>query len=132
MTEMKNPDGVHAPFGGYHHTALIPSGAEVLGIAGQVGAAPDGTIADGFASQAEQAFRNVRTCLEAHGYKPTDLVRLTIYILDRANLDDMRAARNAVLGADAQPPSTLLVISGLAAPGMLIEVEAMAARMAGT
>jgi hypothetical protein len=40
----------------------------------------------------------------------------------------MRAARTAVLGPDVMPPSTLLVVSGLASPDMLIEVEAMAAR----
>ena len=27
MADLKNPDGVHAPFGGYHHTAAIPANA---------------------------------------------------------------------------------------------------------
>ena len=100
----------------------------MLNVAGQVGAYPDGTLADGIRDQAEQAFRNVLTCLEANRFKASDLFRLTIYITDRGFLDDMRAARVSVLGADVQPPSTLLVVSGLAAPEMLIEVEAMAAR----
>ena len=127
-SKLNNPDGVHAPFGGYHHTAVIDARQQLLNIAGQVGAYPDGTIAEGFRAQAEQAFRNVLSCLEANDFTASDLVRLTIYILDRGNLEEMRAARVSVLGADVMPPSTLLVVSGLAAPEMLIEVEAQAAR----
>ena len=88
----------------------------------------DGTMAEGIRGQAEAAFRNILTVLEAHRFKASDLVKLTIFITDRTYLEDMRAARNAVLGDEIKPPSTLLVVSGLAAPEMLIEVEAMAAR----
>ena len=128
MAEVNNPEGVHAPVGAYHHCAILPPGARVLTTAGQVGAAPDGTLAAGFRAQAEQAFRNVLTCVEANGFEARDLVKLVIYILDRDHLAEMRAARIAVLGEDVQPPSTLLIISGLASPDMLIEVEATAAR----
>lgn len=128
MSNLNNPDGVHAPFGGYHHCAVIDARQQLLNIAGQVGAYPDGTIAEGFRAQAEQAFRNVLTCLDANGFTSKELVRLTVYILDRGHLEEMRAARASVLGPDVQPPSTLLVVAGLAAPEMLIEVEAQAAR----
>ena len=128
MNKMNNPEGVHAPFGGYHHCAVLAPNKEILTIAGQVGAYADGKIAEGFRAQAEQAFRNVLLCLEANRYKAENLVKLTIFILDRAHLEEMRAARTAVLGPDVMPPSTLLVVSGLASPDMLIEVEAMAAR----
>lgn len=128
MNKLTNPDGVHAPFGGYHHCAVLAPNKEILTTAGQVGANADGTIAEGFRAQAEQAFRNVLTCLEANGFEPRDLVKLVIYILDRSNLEEMRAARVAVFGPDVMPPSTLLIISGLASPDMLIEVEATAAR----
>lgn len=128
MADVNNPDGVHAPLGGYHHCAVIPSRAQLLNVAGQVGVAPDGRMAEGFGAQAAMAFRNVLTCLEANRFTAQDLVRLTIYITDRANLQAMRDARVAVLGPDIMPPSTLLVVSGLADPDMLIEVEAMAAR----
>ena len=128
MNKMTNPDGVHATFGGYHHTAVLAPNKELLSIAGQVGAYADGTIAEGFRAQAEQAFRNILTCLEANGFNAENLVKLTIFILDRANLEEMRAARNSVLGPDVMPPSTLLIVSGLASPDMLIEVEALAAR----
>ena len=128
MAKFNNPDGIHAPFGGYHHSAVIDARQQLLSVAGQVGAYPDGKIAEGFRAQAEQAFRNVLTCLEANNFKAEDLVKLTVFILDRDHLEEMRAARTSVLGADVQPPSTLLVVSGLAAPEMLIEVEAMAAR----
>ena len=128
MADLYNPEGIHPPLGGYHHCAVIPARAQLITIAGQVGMYADGTMAEGIRGQAEAAFRNVLTALEAHSFKASDLVKLTIFITDRAYLEDMRAARNAVLGDEIKPPSTLLVVSGLAAPEMLIEVEAMAAR----
>ena len=128
MADLYNPEGIHPPLGGYHHCAVIPARAQLITIAGQVGMYADGTMAEGIHGQAEAAFRNVLTALEAHRFKASDLVKLTIFITDRAYLEDMRAARNAVLGDEIKPPSTLLVVSGLAAPEMLIEVEAMAAR----
>lgn len=128
MADLYNPEGIHPPLGGYHHCAVIPARAQLITIAGQVGMYADGTMAEGIRGQAEAAFRNILTVLEAHRFKASDLVKLTIFITDRTYLEDMRAARNAVLGDEIKPPSTLLVVSGLAAPEMLIEVEAMAAR----
>ncbi len=128
MADLYNPDGMHPPLGGYHHCAVIPARAQLITIAGQVGMYADGTMAEGIRGQAEVAFRNVLTALEAHRFTASDLVKLTIFITDRAFLEDMRVARNSVLGEDIKPPSTLLVVSGLASPEMLIEVEAIAAR----
>ena len=128
MPTYSNPDGVHAPFGAYHHISHVPAGAEWLALSGQVGADADGNVPAEFSAQAEQAFRNILTCLEAHGFAATDIVRLTIYILSRSDLGKMRAARDAVLGADLRAPSTLLIISGLVEPEMKIEIEVLAAR----
>ena len=81
----------------------------------------------GIAEQAERAFRNIATILAAEGLTPADIVRLQVFLTDRADREAAGQARAKVFG-DAKPPSTLLVVAGLATPEFLIEVEAMAAR----
>lgn len=128
MNEILNPDTVHKPAGAYSHTVRVPSDAAWLAIAGQIGVAPSGKLADGFKNQAEQAFRNVVSCLRAHGMNKRDLVKLTVFLTDPRHIDAYRAARKKVIGDATAPASTLLVVDGLASPDMLIEVEGWAAK----
>ena len=127
MTKIYNPDGVSPPVAAYSHAAVVPGGTELLIIAGQVGVDADGKLGDGIAEQAERAFRNIATILAAEGLTPADIVRLQVFLTDRADREAAGQARAKVFG-DAKPPSTLLVVAGLATPEFLIEVEAMAAR----
>jgi enamine deaminase RidA (YjgF/YER057c/UK114 family) len=127
MTKIYNPDGVSPPVAAYSHAAVVPGGTELLIIAGQVGVDADGNLGDGIAEQAERACRNIATILAAEGLKPADIVRLQVFLTDRADREAAGQARAKVFG-DAKPPSTLLVVAGLATPEFLIEVEAMAAR----
>lgn len=128
MTRMSNPETVHPPLGAYSHTAKVPAGAEWLALAGQVGKDGEGRLAEGFRAQSEQAFRNIVACLEAHGMGPEHIVKQVVYLTDPRGIEDYRAARREVLGDDVLPPSTLLIIDGLAQPGMLVEIEAWAAK----
>lgn len=127
MTKIYNPDGVIAPAAAYSHAALVPAGTELLVIAGQLGFDPDGNLGDGIEEQAERAFRNIETILAAEGMTPANIIRLQTFLTDRAYRGPAGEARQRVFG-DAKPPSTLLIVAGLAAPEFLIEVEAMAAR----
>lgn len=81
--------------------------------------------------QAEQAFRNVVACLEANGMGREDLVKFTIYLTDSRFIGDYRTARSAIIGDEIQPASTLLIVSGLASPDLLVEIEAWAAKSQG-
>ena len=127
MTKIYNPDGVTAPGAAYSHAALVPAGTELLVIAGQLGIDPDGNLGDGIEEQAERAFRNIETILAAEGMTPANIIRLQTFLTDRAYRAPAGEARQRGFG-DAKPPSTLLIVAGLAAPEFLIEVEAMAAR----
>ncbi len=127
MTKIYNPDGLTPPQAAYSHAALVPAGTELLVIAGQLGIDADGNLGDGIEEQAERAFRNIETILAAEGMTPANIVRLQTFLTDRAYRAPAGEARQLVFG-DAKPPSTLLIVAGLAAPEFLIEVEAMAAR----
>ena len=96
-------------------------------LSGQVGLKPDGSIAGDAAAQIEQCYTNIGNMLDAAGFGLDDLVFLRLYLVDPADIEALRAARNRFLGA-RKVPSTLLVISALARPEFKAEIEAVAAR----
>ena len=128
MNTLSNPSAVHKPAGPYHHTVLVHENARWLAISGQVGMDREGNIASGVRAQSEQVFRNITACLEANGMSKQNLVKVTVYLTDARFLADYRAARTAVFGDDIQPASTLVIVTGLASPDFLVEVEAWAAK----
>ena len=121
----QNPPGVAPPIGAYSHVAIVPPGRGLIVLAGQIGNAPDGKLADTVDAQFEAALRNVATLLASQGATPRDLVKLTIYLVQPLDPNRARAARAALLDG-AAPPSTLVYVSRLARPEILVEVEATA------
>ena len=128
MNQLVNPKAVHKPLGAYSHSVRIPANADWLVIAGQVGADARGRVQDGIRKQAEQAFRNILACLKENGMAKRDLVKFTVYLTDPRHIEAYRAARKKVIGDATVPPSTLVIIDGLASPDLLVEGEAMAAK----
>jgi 2-iminobutanoate/2-iminopropanoate deaminase len=124
-----NPDTVCKPFSSYSHGALVEGPARWLHISGQVGAAPDGKLKQGFEDQARQAWANLIAVLQAGGMERRDLVKVNVFLTRATDVPASRAIRDEALQG-ATPASTLLVISALAHPDLLIEVEALAARSA--
>jgi len=122
---LSNPSTVHSTGGRYSHAALVEGGTRRLVISGQVGVAPDGTMAEGATAQMAQALANLGAVLAAHGMKPTDVVKATTFLTDRASLPAWREARQAFFG-DHASASTLLFVAGLADPRLMVEVEAEA------
>lgn len=120
-----NPRNVHAPAGPYSHTAVVPQGAELVFVAGQVGMRPDGSIPQAFADQADVAFQNVRECLAAHGLGLDAVVRLGVFLLPGQDFQVLRAVRERHFGTH-RPTSTTVCVPQLASPAFLVEVEATA------
>lgn len=121
--QIVNPSSMPAPSG--YSYAVKKSGTPVF-IAGQVGITPDGKIAEGAEAQTEQAFQNVLTVVQACGGSAGDIVKLTIYVTDPSYRPAIVAARQRHFPDGAYPASTYLVVSGLAVPQLLVEVEAIA------
>ena len=127
--ERSNPSGVHSPGGAYTH-AITVSDARLLFIAGQVALDENREIVgkEDLGAQAEQAMKNIKAILDAHGADFTNVVKTQIFIVDYSL--EKRAALVDVLGryfGDIRPTSTLLGIQALATPGLMIEIEAVAA-----
>jgi enamine deaminase RidA (YjgF/YER057c/UK114 family) len=111
--------------------AIEVTGAErVLYCAGQTSTAPDGsTVAPGdMRAQTEKAFDNLETVLEEAGLALENVVRLNYYVTD---IDRFFGESAPVIGerlgpAGVQPSGTLLGVTRLAFPDLLIEIEATA------
>ena len=119
------------PPAGYSHIAKVNRGTIVY-LAGQVASDASGKlVGEGdFEAQAEQVFRNLRIAVEAAGGTMADIVKLNIYLVaqvDQAEVPKLRAIRNRYVNTEKPPASTLVVVSRLAQPGWLIEIEAVAA-----
>lgn len=125
-----NPDTVPAPFmNRFSHGKLVPAAAEWLVTAGQTGRDVDGRIGDGIEEQADFTMRNLFNIVKEAGMTPDDVIKMTIYYLDPADLPIIVAARNRYFGEDFRPASTAVGIAALANPAYLVEVELVAARV---
>lgn len=125
-----NPSCVHAPLGLYSHTVSVPEGTELLFISGQLGVRPDGTTPTTMAEQADQVFSNIIAVLRAHELGPTDIVKLTTFMVAGQDGNAVRAARLKHLGSH-RPASTAVFVAGLVDPAWFVEVEAVAAKRRG-
>ncbi|WP_179221841.1 RidA family protein [Inquilinus limosus] len=122
-----NPDAMPAP-NGYSQVVLVPAGARLVQLAGQVGIRPDGTIAGpGFAEQAEQAFANVEAGLAAAGSGFEHVIRLGMFVTDfAAQGPTLRAVRDRYVNVAAPPVSTTLQVSRFFREGLLFELDVLA------
>ena len=102
-------------------------GGGVIYVSGQTAGNGDGTIAgDGtLGSQAEIALQRIKLLVEAAGGMMSDVAKLTVYVTDMSQRAGLNQARKKFFKGDF-PCSTLVEISGLAQPGLLVEIEAIA------
>ena len=125
--KFSNPTVVHAPLGLYSHTAVVPEGSELVYASGQLGVKLDGSTPDNIAEQADQVFANIVALLNAHGLRPSNIVKLTTFMVAGQDGDAFRAARIKHLGSH-RPTSTAVFVSQLVDPAWFVEVEAVAAK----
>ncbi len=121
------PESIHPPIGKYAHGVEVAENAKLTYIAGQIGIDVEGNVPDDFSAQADLAWRNCLAILEHNGLRIRDVVKITHFLTDAANIPAYNEVRAKYLGED-RPTSTLLIVAGLADPRLLIEVEMIAAR----
>ena len=74
-------------------------------------------------AQTVQILKNIRAALERAGAGLKDVVRTRIFVTDIKNWQEVGRAHGEVFGT-IQPTTTLLEVSALIAPDMLVEIEA--------
>jgi len=121
------PETMYPPLGAYAHGVETLENAKLTFVAGQVGIDADGNVPSDFAGQAELAWQNCMTVLEHNRLRMSDVVKITHFITDPANVPAYGAIREKYLGKQ-RPASTLLIVAGLARPDFLVEIEMTAAK----
>jgi enamine deaminase RidA (YjgF/YER057c/UK114 family) len=123
-----NPESMHSN-PAFSWAVRVAAGADLVFIGGQNGVDATGqVVGPDIASQTRQAVRNLLTCLDAAGARPEDVVKWTILTKEGASLQEGFAAFGEEWGQRPNPPAiTGAFVAGLAVPGALVEIEAVAA-----
>jgi reactive intermediate/imine deaminase len=109
---------------GYSHA--VQAGGLLL-IAGQVPLDDAGEVVGAdMESQARQAFRNLAAVLAVAGVTFDAVVKLSYFVTDIGQVAAIRAVRDEFINTANPPASTLVEVSRLFLPGLLIEIEAVA------
>lgn len=128
MLKTRNPKTVAPPQALYSHSVEVPPNARWLYLAGQVGVKPDGSVPDGFEAQHEVIWQNTLAILADAGMGPENIVRLNVYSTDPDGLKFLRPHREKYLNPGHTPASTWVVVSRLAQPKWVVEMETIAAK----
>lgn len=124
-SEYMNPSGIADPSAS-GFTAVVKAGNTVY-IAGMVAQDENGNVvgAGDTEAQTRQIWRNIEVAVTAAGGSLADIVKTTTYVTGIEHGAAVRAVRNELFPSNP-PTSTLLVVSELANPAYVVEIESIA------
>ena len=108
----------------------IATGTRIVHVSGQTAVDTAGKVVGStHLDQSREAWRNLKTALEAAGATINDVAKITIYVVDDS-WDAVEALTTAATEVFGGPPpltaNTLVGVSALWLPGLLVEIEAVA------
>ncbi len=118
-----SPKGLHKP---PTYSQVVKAGQTVY-LSGQTATDSQGNLVGkgDIEAQTVQVCENLKAALTAVGATFDNLVKVTVYITDIEHMPKMAEVRRRYY-REPYPASTLLVISSLAQPDYLLEIDAIA------
>lgn len=106
---------------------IVTEGGKLLFIAGQTASDKEGNVVGkgDIEAQTHQVFKNISAVLEEAGASFDNLVMTTTYVTDRKYREGYNRVRQQYYKT-SQPTSTLVIVTGLANPDYLIEINGIA------
>jgi 2-iminobutanoate/2-iminopropanoate deaminase len=104
------------------------TGGTIVWISGQVSQDADGKVVHrgDFTGQARQALSNLKAMVEAAGGTLDDVIKVNTYLTDLRYREELARVRAEFFPDGKLPASTLVGVTALADPDMLLEIEAVA------
>ncbi len=123
-----NPPEVAPPLRPYYSNCVKVTAGPLLFISGQVALDREGKLLGRGDAKAQtvQALENIKAILEANGASMRDVVKVTVFVTDMRYFEDVAVVRTRYFPTEG-PASTLVEVSKLALPDLLVEIEAIAA-----
>lgn len=109
----------------YAQACEVSSSQRLLFVSGQVPADVDEKVPADYPSQYRLAWFNVESQLRAAGMTFDNLVKVTIFLSDRALIAQSAGLRAEILGD--RSPALTIIIAGIYDEAWLLEIEAIAA-----
>ena len=124
MKRTISTDDAPAAVGAYSQAT---TNGDILFTAGQLPLTPDGDLRDdeSVAAQTRQCLENVLAILDSEGLDATDVLKVTIFLDDVDDFDEMNDAYAEFFAED--PPARSAVEVGSVPKGAAVEIEAVAA-----
>ena len=108
--------------------AVMTEGGKIIWLAGHEAAADANgkLVASDFEGQAREAFASMDRTLKREGGSLQNLVTMTVFLKDPRYGDQFVKLRREMFPDGKYPASALVTVSGLAQPGMLVEIQGVA------
>ena len=107
--------------------AVVPEGAKLLLIAGQIGNLKNGEILEGLEAQHEQALANINSIIASEGGTKENLAKITVFLTEEPkDWNAIQQAGEKHLN-ESRPAMSWIYVSKLFKPEVKVEIEATAA-----
>ena len=128
MAKGFNPAGSWGPNGRGFNMAVVQQSGRIIHFTGQVAWDEDENLVGkgDVRLQTRQCFKNIIAVLQAVGGTLEDLVAITTYFTDRAQLPIIQDVRNEFLDPRTAPASTSVMVAGLGHEDFLVELTPVA------
>jgi enamine deaminase RidA (YjgF/YER057c/UK114 family) len=132
MTKIEiHSDLLSTPAGVFSQGIEVPMSGRMLFLSGMTSRNQDGSVfgAGDIVAQTERCLDNIVALLQQAGASMDDVVSVTVYVRDMGHFEAIHEVRRRYFSPPL-PSSTMVEVSGLALPEMLIEITATAVRHA--
>ena len=128
MAKGFNPAGSWGPNGRGFNMAVVQQSGRIIHFTGQVAWDEDENLVGkgDVRLQSRQCFKNIIAVLQAVGGTLEDLVSITTYFTDRAQLPVIQDVRNEFFDPGTAPVSTSIMVAGLGHEDFLVELTPVA------